>query len=365
MSGESIEFSAKDLAATAHAFEPTVAKAPIVIGHPATDDPAQGWVKSLVANERGLFAAPSQVNPAFADAVREGRYGTVSAKFYRPTDANNPKPGVWYLRHVGFLGAAAPGVKGLDSPGFTDGDDGICFREGIAFSDWDDVTNAGLWRNLREWFLVKFGADEADKVLPNYDVNALELGAQDELRQAAVEDAVEAATGAATDSTDATLPNPQFSESKPTKEITVTPEEKAALEAENTRLRAELAAHQTAQVNAANVAFCEGLTGLPPAARGVIVATLNHFAVQPTAVEFGEGDAKAPLLDQLKTTLAALPALVQFGEHATHERAAGAAVDLTDAEAISAKAAQVQAQAEAAGQHITHAHAVSQVVRGH
>lgn len=362
MSGESIEFSAADLAAAAQAFDPTVAKAPIVIGHPATDDPAQGWVSALVANAQGLFAKPAQVNPAFADAVRSGSYGTVSAKFYRPTDANNPKPGVWYLRHVGFLGAAAPGVKGLDSPGFAGAEDGVCFQEGMAFSEWDDVTNAGLWRNLREWLLVKFGVDEADKVLPNYDVSALELGAQDEVREAAAEAAV--ATGAANDGTGAMLPAPQFSDPQP-KEPTVTPEEKAALEAENTRLRAELAAHKAAQVHAAHVAFCEGQTGVLPAWREVAVATLDHLVAQSEVVQFGEGEAQKPLAEQLKAMLAALPAPVQFGEHATHARAAGATVDLTDAEAISARAQQVQAQAEAAGQHITHAHAVSQVVRGH
>lgn len=102
----------------------------------------------------------------------------------------------------------------------------------------------------------------------------------------------------------------------------MTPEEKAALEAENTRLRTELAANKATQIHAAHLAFCEGLKGLPLAARDVVVATLDHLATEG-AVEFGEGDAKAPLLDSLKTALAALPAPVHFGESATKDRAAG------------------------------------------
>lgn len=308
MSGESIEFSVADLQATAAAFNPLLSKAPLVIGHPATDDPAQGWAGALVANERGLFAKPAQVDPAFAEAVRAGRYGTVSAKFYRPTDLNNPKPGVWYLRHVGFLGGAAPGVKGLDDPSFAAGDEGVCFQEGVAFAAWDEVDSANLWRNLREWFIGKFGQAEADTVIPGYTVKSLELGAQDEVREAAATD-INA------------IPAPQFSESKPP-EIAVTPEEKAALEAENTRLRGQLATHQAAQLHAAHVAFCDGLPGVMPAWRDVAVATLDHLAAQPAVVEFGEGEARAPLADKFKAMLTALPAVVQFSETATGQRAA-------------------------------------------
>ncbi len=359
MSGEVIEFSQADIAATAKAYNPALYKAPLVIGHPKTDDPAQGWAARLDANVRGLFAEPMKVDAAFAQSVNDGRWGTVSSKFYRPTDPNNPVPGVWYLRHIGFLGAASPAVKGLDSPAFaqTEDDGCVCFTEGVAFSEWDDVDNASLWRNLREWFIGKFGQAEADTVIPSYKVQSLEQGAQDEIKEAVAEAAVDtkAVAEAAT---------PQFSEPQPPKEPTVTPQEKAALEAENAALKAQLAAHQASVANAANVAFCESLMGIPAAAKPVFVAALNHLDAQATPVEFGEGDAKAPLASQLKAALTALPPLVQFGEHATHERAA-AVVDTGDAEAIAAKATAYQAEAARNGNQISYPHAVSQVVRGH
>ena len=311
MSGQALSFGEADLAATCAAYDPTKHEAPLVVGHPTHDMPAYGWVQSLAFNEGGIDATPAQVNTDFADMVAAGAFKKISASFYSPNSPSNPVPGVYYLRHVGFLGAQAPAVKGMRSPSFADTEEGV-----LTFSEWDDTTNAGLWRNLREWFLAKFGAEEADRVLPGYEVRALELGAQDELREAAVAAATETKATAE-------VATPEFTDPQP-KELTVNLEEKTALEAENTRLRAEVAANKAATMHAANVAFCEGLPGVVPAWRAVAVATLDHLGAQAAVVEFGEGEARAPLADQLKAMLTSLPAAVQFGEQATKDRAAGA-----------------------------------------
>ena len=360
MAGETIEFSEADLQATAAAFSPQVSKAPFVLGHPATDDPAQGWVASLQASARGLFATPAQVDPAFAEAVNAGRYGTVSAKFYRPLDAGNPVPGVWYLRHVGVLGAQNPALKGLDSPAFAEADDGcVCFAEGVAFSEWDDMTNASLWRRFRDWLIGDKGLAVADEVIPGHLVQGLEQAAQDKMRQSLVAEPQTA---------------PSFSEPNPLPETTVTPEEKAALEEENAQLKARLAQVQANEAkalaqraHAAHVAFCEDLASqarLLPAGVPLAVATLDHLASQAGAVEFGEGEARASLFEGFKAFLAAQPAQVSFGESATHGRAAGAAVDLNDAEAIVAAATRYQRQSEADGSSMSYAHAVAHVAAG-
>lgn len=333
MAGETIEFSEADLRATAAAFSPSVSKAPFVLGHPATDDPAQGWVAGLVATSRGLFATPAQVEPSFAEAVNAGRYGTVSAKFYRPTDASNPVPGVWYLRHVGVLGAQNPALKGLDDPAFASASDDGCvsFAEGVAFSEWDDMTNASLWRRVRDWLIGDKGLAVADEVIPGYLVQSLEQGAQDEINQ------------------DALSATPAFSETNPLPEKTVTPEQKAALEAENTQLKAQLAQVQANEAkalaektHAANVAFCENLASqakLLPAHQALAVATLDHLAALAEPVQFGEGDAKGSLLDGFKAYLNEQPAQVTFGESATHGRAAGKAPGAVDDDAQFAESA--------------------------
>lgn len=309
MAGEAIEFSETDLAATARAYDPKRHEAPLVIGHPATDDPAQGWVASLVANERGLFAAPRDLEPAFAESVRARRYGKVSAKFYRPDDANNPTPGVWALRHVGFLGAQPPGVKGLDDPAFAASDDGcVMFQEAVEFGDWTDRNVAGLFRSLRDWLLAKFGQDEADRALPGWGVDsAQESAAQPESDTAA----------------------PAFSE-----ESSVNPQEKAALEAENQKLKQQLAERDArdkavvaAKRHEGNAAFAEGLVGkgvLAPANKDVVVAMLDTVSApggDGKAVEFGEGDDKQPLAEALRKMLAGAPPVVEFGETATKDRA--------------------------------------------
>ena len=309
MSGQALSFSESDLQATVAAYDPAKHEAPLVVGHPVHDSPAYGWVSALSFNDGAIDAAAAQVNPAFADLVAAGSYKKISASFYAPSSPSNPVPGVYYLRHVGFLGGAAPAVKGMRTPSFADAEEGV-----LTFSEWDDVTNAQLWRNLREWLIGTAGQDKADAVIPGYMVSSLEQAAQDEVREAAAEG----------DTTVTPTTTPQFIESKP-KESTVTPEEKAALEAENTRLRTELAANKAAQVHAAHLAFCEGLPGVLPAWRAVAVATLDHLAAQAEVVDFVDGDEKTPLADKLKAMLSALPPAITLGESATTARAAGVA----------------------------------------
>ena len=310
MSGQALSFTESDLQATVNAYDPARHEAPLVVGHPAHDTPAYGWVSALSFKDGGIDATPAQVNPDFAEMVAAGSFKKISASFYAPTSPSNPVPGVYYLRHVGFLGGAAPAVKGMRAPAFAELEEGV-----VTFSEWDDVTNAALWRNLREHLIGTVGQDKADAVIPGYMVAALEQGAQDEIKEAAAEAAVDTKATAE-------VATPQFTDPQ-LKESTVTPEEKAALEAENTRLKAELAANKAAQIHTANVAFCDGAAGVLPAWRAVAVATLDHLASQPDQVDFVDGDEKAPLADKFKAMLAALPAAVQFGEAATKARAAG------------------------------------------
>lgn len=105
MRGQVIEFSGGDLAASAAAYDPALHEAPLVVGHPAANLPAYGWVKSLQASTSGLQAEPQQVDPAFAELVEAGRFRRFPPVPINPNSPNNPVPGVYYLRHVGFLGA--------------------------------------------------------------------------------------------------------------------------------------------------------------------------------------------------------------------------------------------------------------------
>jgi hypothetical protein len=107
-----------------NSYNVSVHEAPIVIGHPKIDDPAYGWVSSLSTNDFGEIEAEiDQVEPAFAELVNAGRFKKVSASFYNPDSEINPVKGTYYLRHVGFLGATPPAIKGLGNVSFNETED--------------------------------------------------------------------------------------------------------------------------------------------------------------------------------------------------------------------------------------------------
>lgn len=131
-------YSAADIDAMAAAYDPALHDAPLTLGHPATDEPRYGHVAALqavdnAAGQRTLVMNVADVQPAFAEAVTARRFPKRSTAFYSPTHPQNPKPGSWYVRHVGFLGAQPPAVKGLaDLPRTQFADEGaglVCFSE--------------------------------------------------------------------------------------------------------------------------------------------------------------------------------------------------------------------------------------------
>lgn len=138
-------FSRADLDATAAAYDPALHDAPLTIGHPAIDEPRYGGVSALQAvdgpdGKRVLTMAAADVEPAFAEAVLARRFPKRSTAFYPPEHPQNPKPGTWYVRHVGFLGAQPPAVRGLADlprlPQFSDGGHGLaCFSEPTTTED--------------------------------------------------------------------------------------------------------------------------------------------------------------------------------------------------------------------------------------
>ncbi len=78
-------------------------EAPVVIGHPKDNAPAFGWVEELKTDGKLLYAKFKQLVPEFVEAVKKGMYKKRSISLY----------GDLMLRHIGFLGAVPPAVKGL------------------------------------------------------------------------------------------------------------------------------------------------------------------------------------------------------------------------------------------------------------
>ena len=131
MGGTTLEITEADLEKTVAAYQPSRHEAPLVAGHPQHDAPAWGWVASLALVDGVLMATLSQVEPNFSEQVAAGRYKKISASFYTPQASSNPYPGVYYLRHVGFLGAQPPAVKGLPDAAFREGEEGVVILETV------------------------------------------------------------------------------------------------------------------------------------------------------------------------------------------------------------------------------------------
>jgi hypothetical protein len=127
MNGKDYEFSEADLDKTVAAYDPALSEAPCVIGHPEIDAPAYGWAERLERDGELLWAKPRAVAAQFAEWVRQGFYRKISAAFYPPE--TSPVPGVYYLRHIGFLGAAPPAVKGLPQAAFAGARGSVAFEE--------------------------------------------------------------------------------------------------------------------------------------------------------------------------------------------------------------------------------------------
>ena len=104
--GVTKDYSLDDLNFIAKSYNPQEDEAPIVIGHPVDNSPAYGWISSLEVTEDGRLVAEApedKLQKDFLSAVQEGIYKKRSISL-------TPEG---KLRHVGFLGGAAPAVKGL------------------------------------------------------------------------------------------------------------------------------------------------------------------------------------------------------------------------------------------------------------
>lgn len=326
MEGVSTTLSAADLAGIATAYNPAVHEAPLTIGHPTHDAPAYGWVKSLSFAD-GALVADTEQSAELGELVAKGHYKKVSASFYTPAAPGNPTPGQWALRHVGFLGALAPGVKGLKAVSFAEREEGV-----VTFGDMPGYAGgyiARLFSGLRDWLIAKEGLEAADRVLPDWEVESLR-----ELSQRAAEKPDNENQGGtpalsfAEPGQAATLSQPASQQEKPT--MSKTPEQlQADLDAANTQIQSLQAAERQRDADtrhAAHVSFAESLVAQarwPGGAKDVLVATLDHLAQPDGVVSFGEGDAAKPLAEVLQERLKALPPSVTFGEVATKGAGAG------------------------------------------
>lgn len=142
-----------DLNRVVRNYEPAKHEAPVVVGHPRSDLPAYGWADRLMVNGDALLAKFKEVDPDFEQLVKAGKFKKRSAAFY--LDAEHKISG---LRHVGFLGAQPPGVKGLKNIKF---DDHGCEFAEVIFNEGETEMEKTIPEQVREsitaFFVERFG----------------------------------------------------------------------------------------------------------------------------------------------------------------------------------------------------------------
>lgn len=281
--GVEITITPTQLQQAVDAYDPAFHESPAVIGHPQHNHPAYAWVKRLQLDGDILKAEFCQVDPDFAEMVAQGRFKKVSSSFYLENSPSNPKQGSLYLRHVGFLGAMPPAVKGLKNPVFNEQDEGVV--------------------EFEEPLLTHLPTDPQGDPTMDKDKQIEELQAklaEAENAKAEAEKAKETAES----------------------EANQLKADKAA--AEEAKATAELEA-----TKADNAAFCEKLIAdgkLAPVAKDAALNLLNCSATVAAGrvVDFNENES---LLTLTKAFLSQQPKVVEFGEIATKDKAAIPDVD--------------------------------------
>lgn len=304
MAGNERHYSESDLDRTVAAYNPSEHEAPLVIGHPRTDAPAYGWVEKLQRVGKSLYAKYRDVAPELVDMARIGRYRKKSVKFY--PDGS--------LRHVGYLGAQPPAIKGLANLAFADSDQNGCFE----FSE----TNAGvvhrLFQGMRDLLISKFDLETADRVTPQWDIDNIEV-------EPPVAGPVSAFAEGANMSRENELEQQLADERKKSEQLGAQfAEAQGKLDTvtkECATLKQAAVEDATRRRQADNRAFCEGLVKDGRMRPCDLTNALSFMETLSTAgeMEYAEGEGKTskkPALDAFKAHLAAQPKVVEFGEHA-------------------------------------------------
>lgn len=296
--GVSVLFNEQDLQNAINAYNPVIHQAPIVIGHPKTDAPAFGWIKSLTAENGNLYAIPEQVQHDFGEQVKQGLYKKVSASFYPPHSPTNPVKGVYYLRHLGFLGAEPPAIKGLEPIEFNENDTAIELTLDFSELNKTDVTTEHTLFNKIVSALgsLLFNESNNNTSLPSDNLNPNSTPPKETVM------------------TNQTSQTNQVTPAPTQTMLPATPDPK---DAEIANLKALLATKEQAEAQAkivvaeqANNDFAENLIKdgkLVPANKEMVVAVLNAIdtANRATPLNFGEGNNAKPLNQAFKDGLSA------------------------------------------------------------
>lgn len=272
VNGVRVTFTPRDIEELVATYDAACDPAPAVIGHPKTDDPAYAWTESLSLQNGRVVAQIGQIDPGFENMVSAGRYKRISPSIYPRSHPANPAPGKYYLKHIGFLGAAPPAIKGLAPVAFSEDVNADCITIEINLSEQKSGVQKEKIMSKKED--QPFDLAEAQKALADREAAVAERERELAGREASIEQAGRDAASVAAIS---------FAESLVEKMV------------------------------------------LPPAHKDRAAYLLATLAAQGEEIlSFGEGDNAERPIDALKALLNAAQPALSFGELAKPEDKAAA-----------------------------------------
>lgn len=104
-----------DIAELADAFNADENPVAAVIGHPKDNTPAHGVLTGFRAEGNKLFARVANWSDELVEGIKSQKLINRSMAFFSKDHEANPTPGKLAPRHLGFLGASAPGIPGMSN----------------------------------------------------------------------------------------------------------------------------------------------------------------------------------------------------------------------------------------------------------
>ena len=199
-------YDLSDLQEVAETYDPTYYKAPLIFNYFA-DDPhstlgyddreiekspfAFGTPERVEVSGDRLVAHFDKISPEFVQWNRDGKILSVSASLYPENYSHNPYGDKLSLRHIAALGTEPPAVKGLTPLSLNEelegnwalslsefseeaiADDEKSLNHAMIETDYSWQTLKNLFQRLREKLIADKGIDEADKLYPQFMIDAL------------------------------------------------------------------------------------------------------------------------------------------------------------------------------------------------
>ena len=304
--GNSKEWTEKDLDKMVSSFEELGEDVPATIGHNTKNGPAMGWFKKVFRKGDTLFAELGDIVDEFGVMLKKKMFKNRSIALRND----------FSLRHIAFLGAEPPAVKGLKDFAFKENDE---FKEyEFGMEEEERITIKNLRDNILKFF-PNFNENKPGILPDNGGESDMEFKEQFEAEEAKNKDLnikLEASVKEASEFKEANIKvEKEFSEFKETREKEISDaKEKEFGE------------------------FAEGLIKggkAIPAHKGTIITMLKTLDGQE-AMDFAEGDKtiKKTPLDIYKEGLSAINVDIFGGQFSEPSEKSGAEAELKEKIAV-------------------------------